>query len=86
MLRNLERDWVHPWCKNITKSVYGINCIRCFPLQLNKKIRFIPCLIFHNCKSEKSGGSVGMVGGVYRNSYMRELPVTNTRLWSIARS
>ena len=26
-------------------------------------IRFIPCLIFHNYKSEKSGVRVGMVGG-----------------------
>ena len=27
------------------------------------QIRFIPCLIFHIYKSEKSGGWVGMVGG-----------------------
>ena len=27
------------------------------------QIRFIPCLIFHNYKSEKSGGWVGMAGG-----------------------
>ena len=27
------------------------------------QIRFIPCLIFHIYKSEKSGGCVGMVGG-----------------------
>ena len=27
------------------------------------QIRFIPCLIFHNYKSEKSGGWMGMVGG-----------------------
>ena len=25
--------------------------------------RFIPCLIFHNYESEKSGGWVGIVGG-----------------------
>ena len=27
------------------------------------QIMFIPCLIFHIYKSEKSGGSVGMAGG-----------------------
>ena len=27
------------------------------------QIRFIPCLIFHNYKSEKSGGWVSMAGG-----------------------
>ena len=27
------------------------------------QIRFIPCLIFHNYKSEKCGEWVGMVGG-----------------------
>ena len=27
------------------------------------QIRFIPCLIFHIYKSEKSGGWMGMVGG-----------------------
>ena len=27
------------------------------------QIKFIPCLIFHNFNSEKSGGWVGMVGG-----------------------
>ena len=27
------------------------------------QIKFIPCLIFHIYKSEKSGGRVGMVGG-----------------------
>ena len=62
-----SRNKLHPEsCSplQLNKKIIGKIICKLGLFRNNMQIRFIPCLIFHNYKSEKSGGWVGIVGVV----------------------